>query len=98
RSDRDWSSDVCSSDLGRAIGEPELLKQPRRLGLCLARAHPEEPPVEVQVLRHIERTVEGVRLRDDADALLGERRMCDHVDATDRSEERRVGKGGRPPW
>ena len=48
-----------------------------------AAAHSEEAAVEVQVLPHGQRAVERVRLRHDADQLLGDRRVAHDVDAAD---------------
>ncbi len=64
-----------------AIGEPELLEQAGRFRLRVPGAHPEEASVEVEVLLHAERPVERVRLGNDPDRLLRQRRVRDHVDA-----------------
>ena len=53
-------------------------------GARSAVTHAEVTTVEVQVLVHVERAVERVRLRDDADDLLGEGRVRDDVDPADR--------------
>src|SRR5207245_4323331 len=93
---RDWSSDVCSSDLVQE--DPEALMDARLLGepedareLVLQRAG----AVRVDVRR---------RQHDTTSAQwqeLLERRLVasgDHLRAAARrSEERRVGKEGRPP-
>ncbi len=72
-----------------AIGEAELLEQlvgpPARLAL----RHAEVAAVEVEVLPDGEAAVEGVRLRDDADHLLGRGRVRDDVDAADAGRARR---------
>ena len=45
-------------------------------------AHTEEPAVEIEVLPHGQRPIEGVCLRHHPDQLLCDRRLLDHVDAT----------------
>ena len=73
------------------VGEPELLEQLAGLAVCFARVHAEVATVEEEVLGDVERTVEGVRLRHDADHLLGGRGLGDHVDAADPRLARRSG-------
>ena len=70
-------------DFGPAAEQPEPLQQllGRRPGPTVA--HAEVTTVEVQVLEHVERSIERVRLRDDADDLLGEGRVRDDVDPAD---------------
>ena len=65
------------------VREPELLEQLARPCVRVARAHAEVAAVEVQVLGDVERAVERVGLRHDADDLLGRRGPGDHVDAAD---------------
>src|SRR5207245_3465333 len=83
---RDWSSDVCSSDLAiTARGQgvfrdvvPSGMRhrQPRR-----------------QAGRHV--VIRDARALEDAEALVAERTPADAIEVEKRSEERRVGKGGR---
>src|SRR5581483_8055214 len=65
------------------VGEAELLEETVRLLLRLVGRHPEVAAVEVEVLPHRELTVEGVRLRHDADDLLGPGGVGHDVDAAD---------------
>src|SRR5207245_8585608 len=79
---RDWSSDVCSSDLGPPVGPSHRLQGPHReLGVGDsgrdARAHREHR-------RHVD-------VDDD-------RRPREHHRGEPRSEERRVGKEWRGGW
>src|SRR5690606_39805637 len=91
RFSRDWSSDVCSSDLGfRPIGE--ILARQVLPGLRGALRY----PLRVSCLG-------TVRFVDDHDAdqvdltiVLGE--CASPEDAMTRSEERRVGKEGNYRW
>ena len=57
--------------------------------------HSEEAAVEVQVLPHGQRAVEGVRLGHDADQLLGDRRVAHDVDAADERLAGRRDHAGR---
>ena len=57
---------------------------------AVSRGHPEEAPVEVEVLPHGQRPVERVGLRHDADHLLRGDRVRDDVDAAD---ERAAARG-----
>src|SRR5207249_9319675 len=94
RSKRDWSSDVCSSDLAGGDG---------RVGRVVVAAASHRGPGEP----HLSRRVDGERsparaLGNDAgqfSLLAGELEdaVLVHVDAAGgrRSEERRVGEGGR---
>ena len=87
--------DSAATGSAAAVGEAELLEPAGGLGLRGARAHPEEPAVEVEVLPHAERAVERVGLRDHADHLLGRDRVGDDVDAAD---ERARRSWGSPGW
>src|SRR5699024_11967246 len=82
RSKRDWSSDVCSSDLleilGGGVQEHRLVQRRGRLGM----QDPEEVPAPVG------RPDQGVVV--DVPGLIGRRGGIE-----ERSEERRVGKEGR---
>src|SRR5204862_2933252 len=94
RSLRDWSSDVCSSDLrGRnqsprfLLGGDGLRHPPRRDGLA--------PEIAAEVVGEL-----GGRLVPSGDGA-GNHAVEIRVDvarARGRSEERRVGKGGRAGW
>ena len=64
-----------SSTLARGpVGEPELLEQLVGPAVCFPGAHAEVTTVEEEVLGDVERAVERVGLRHDADDLLGRRR------------------------
>src|SRR2546421_8822401 len=82
RSDRDWSSDVCSSDLSAVDGELHLIgaRQRRRA---------ERQPRRVLIDRG-DRVLVLDRVR--------QRVMQIPDEAVHRSEERRVGKGCRSRW
>src|SRR5207253_4300306 len=82
---RDWSSDVCSSDLGhRAVA---FLRVRRRLGLRAGVAAPDQYPVAAGGLGPQERLV------GEAQQVVGRAHVGEVADA--RSEERRVGEEGR---
>src|SRR5690606_40319658 len=93
---RDWSSDVCSSDLGRAA---------TRRGLHLS-LRPRVGSTD-QVLSQIEAYRKlGIRAfifsgyphLDEADVFLGSPQRCPEIGRivlAERSEERRVGEEGR---
>src|SRR5206468_9936159 len=97
RSDRDWSSDVCSSDLvgdSRAYwlpedGEPQLLTADDSLAGQMAAAGAQ--PAEIAAHQSAGALVRW--LGADAPDSTPHLRMF-----TPRSEERRVGKEGRSPW
>src|SRR5439155_2297702 len=93
---RDWSSDVCSSDLaGEALGHVEglgeealELPRPRHRQLVLVRElfHAEDG----------DDVLEGFRAADDIQKLLGDALLAGLVVLDgQRSEERRVGKEWR---
>src|SRR2546422_7663706 len=82
RCSRDWSSDVCSSDLRRNRGLAGLLLRLRAIGLAL-RATPSAPP---RWLRAIFLVAQPPLLCEEGNATLP------------RSEERRVGKECRSRW
>jgi hypothetical protein len=67
----------------RPLRELELLEELAGDPPRLRRADAEETTVEVQVLPHAELAVERVRLRDDANQLLGGRGVPHDVDARD---------------
>src|SRR2546421_8555261 len=82
RSDRDWSSDVCSSDL---ICAPSILQTLETFGppVTVVRGNCDSHfdwPLRLDLRRN------GIRLR-----LV-------HIPPDDRSEERRVGKECRSRW
>ena len=70
-------------------GEVEALQQLVGRGAGVAARHPEEAPVEVEVLPDREGAVERVVLGDDADGLLGEGGVREHVDAAHHGPSRR---------
>src|SRR5206468_7603794 len=95
RSDRDWSSDVCSSDLGSPCGEVE---DHRRRDEGFAGDRTRQPGAVPG---------EGEEHRDNGDAQERAARLGDHGggageeargEGSPRSEERRVGKEGRTGW
>ena len=86
--------DSASTGTLRPVGEAELLEQPVGLAARDPRRHAEEATVEVEVLPDGQRPVEGVRLRHDADHLLGRDRMRDDVDAADEAHGRSSGSRG----
>src|SRR5204863_1484733 len=84
RSLRDWSSDVCSSDLGRAVGPLEVVD-------------PDAEDDDLRVGRHLLLGGFEDRGRVSQDAfrrVIRHRRPC----VVPRSEERRVGKEWRSRW
>src|SRR5690606_40803954 len=92
RFSRDWSSDVCSSDLG-LVGEEEAAVAALGQSLAILRALGDRCG-EAQVLNHY-----GNLLRTSGDQAAARRHYADALqlarDVRCRSEERRVGKGGR---
>src|SRR3546814_15975214 len=103
----DWSSDVCSSDLGRVIGlrlAAQHLFHHLRLEIGIADAR--EDMVEGRGLDHLsqrELEIEGLEIILERDQLLAARRLVDAVHdgrllrlqrlrRRARSVERRVGK------
>src|SRR5690606_40751395 len=97
RFSRDWSSDVCSSDLDRGRRGHGRGDEVGAAALAL-------PPLEVAVGGRgaALARLEGVRVHAEAHGAaggppLGAGRLEDLVEAL-RSEERRVGKGRRSRW
>src|SRR5206468_9733519 len=89
RSDRDWSSDVCSSDLLVLIGgDPGIGKSTLALQLAGALGSAEHGVLYVSG----EESPRQARMRAERIALRG---AADHLWLHSRSEERRVGKEGR---
>src|SRR5690606_40758153 len=92
RFSRDWSSDVCSSDLaahGHAHGDgprAPAVGVDHRLNEVLPALGRGDGAVEQELLVDVARV--------ERDELLGER-GAEAVDLAQRSEERRVGKEGR---
>src|SRR5690606_41027855 len=82
RFSRDWSSDVCSSDLAARDDRVEHLSSPG----CRELVH--GPPLPARLAREPLTRPEGFE---------GER-VVGRDDREDRSEERRVGKEGRARW
>src|SRR5206468_9351240 len=95
RSDRDWSSDVCSSDL-----EAVWAAQRRNLEALSQANQAAVEGVHALARRNIEltrETFEGLSalMRDLAQPVSPEDRIAKN---TERSEERRVGKERRAAW
>src|SRR5439155_5046096 len=94
---RDWSSDVCSSDLGQAsdmeIQANEILRLRARINDMLAEYTGQE---RERIVRDTDRdlymTAEQAVQYGLADEVLGAEQRVP------RSEERRVGKEGRARW
>src|SRR5690606_40868342 len=87
RFSRDWSSDVCSSDL-----HPERVGALGWRGAELRPGRREAPAALVDVLARPGAAVAQRDRREAAAQVLGLR------EAAGRSEERRVGKEGRAGW
>src|SRR5690606_41073655 len=91
RFSRDWSSDVCSSDLqlSLAIGrDGQNARLAARLTGWKIDIKSESQQAELAVL-------EAQRAFDEAEAALRAREEARARAEAERSEERRVGKGGR---
>src|SRR3712207_8769724 len=80
---RDWSSDVCSSDLGEDLVEMEADERAQR-GLFLAFQYPYAVP--------------GVTVASFLRSAINAIRKARNGGEDDRSEERRVGKECRSRW
>src|SRR5690606_40833377 len=90
RFSRDWSSDVCSSDLG---GEGH------RRSFVLLAVPPDETPAEpVQAERHEEQRQPDGEDRVVVDAVVAEVAAGGDGDVAGRSEERRGGNGWSTRW
>src|SRR5207247_7648761 len=91
RSTRDWSSDVCSSDLILIISEAEdnaRLLRGLEIGVNDYLVRPiDKNELLARVRTQIRRKRYTARLRDNVQQSM-------EMAITDRSEERRVGKGG----
>src|SRR5690606_40078135 len=88
RFSRDWSSDVCSSDLvSHEINNPLTVLQ-LRLGRLLKRC----PAEDADTLDDIETSIQAA---DEIQNVTVTLRSVVQPVSTHRSEERRVGKGGR---
>src|SRR5207253_8182356 len=92
---RDWSSDVCSSDLGQRVEETDHVRRGVAAGgqdLC---------PADVRLRFQVAAELEEQRVEPDtADGVQDLRGVVADLPAEEaaedlRSEERRVGKGGR---
>src|SRR3546814_18267871 len=79
----DWSSDVCSSDLGQGVGSS--FAHIARRGMLLART-------DVHVPKHRGLTYFLLDLRAPGVRVEPLRQMTDDADFNERSEERRVGE------
>src|SRR5690606_40629102 len=93
RFSRDWSSDVCSSDLAHKANSPQWRRAPfAPVGIALG-------PVVGEALAHVVQQQVGVG-PDQLEAMFGLWRVAPgdvvgHMAGrAARSEERRVGKGG----
>src|SRR5207249_8773749 len=92
RSKRDWSSDVCSSDLENRRNsfsrEDETIlrriQQPLTITVVLSPEDPRLADFDQNVLRKLQRVMPRLRVN--------------YAASTVRSEERRVGKGGKTRW
>src|SRR5204863_4566020 len=95
RSLRDWSSDVCSSDLLRPQDRAQL-SQIKSLYVYSSRQDTRVPLLSVATVKYI---LETGRIRRRTISIL-----CFPApgvlasEVLGRSEERRVGKGGRSRW
>src|SRR5690606_39739916 len=95
RFSRDWSSDVCSSDLdiGKARDRPRPAED-LRLQPVAARALLQE--TVDQELHQMNAVARGIAPRGERLGRAGQQEVVHATDA--RSEERRVGKDGRSRW
>src|SRR5206468_8825449 len=88
RSDRDWSSDVCSSDL------PRIRRGKRPETIQLGKAWAKETVLPKQVLRYARVPRASLRMTRVGCFYNRENRREVRVASLRRSEERRVGKEG----
>src|SRR5690606_40798166 len=86
RFSRDWSSDVCSSDLDFSCGSAATATL-----LTYQYGH---PVTELEVFRQMYAQGDQARIRKEGFSLLDMRRYLQ----SQRSEERRVGKEWRSGW
>src|SRR5207249_7520264 len=95
RSKRDWSSDVCSSDLGSVELEALLIALPERFILAILAQYAVPDRERLDLGAH-EAAVCVLGRTNDRLAAHVETRVDDHRAASElRSEERRVGKESR---
>src|SRR5699024_11517476 len=87
RSKRDWSSDVCSSDLVRMQGTDRAINW----GYSLYEFEVYQPVTASGMIKRIEQ----LQRRDGIISDQAARRLTMHMTAVSRSEERRVGKERR---
>src|SRR5690606_40151219 len=89
RFSRDWSSDVCSSDLTLAASAPALGQEARRsVRTGYAHVLRVEPVYQTLTATRMEQHCDGKLVKDAADE-------DDGTPSEPRSEERRVGKENR---
>src|SRR5699024_11994957 len=94
RSKRDWSSDVCSSDLGQPLDPAHAGRFPGGQGRVVEEVHRGEAAGAEGGVDRREHRVTGAEHVQDAAVLerAGDRAACTVEGA--RSEERRGGEGG----
>src|SRR5206468_8916968 len=92
RSDRDWSSDVCSSDLAPASSATPA-SAPSSAATAVA-SSPSSSGPKIQTVEFREQAEAARLLRNPAQRSLEFGRNLQAWIARDRSEERRVGKEG----
>src|SRR5699024_11644046 len=90
RSKRDWSSDVCSSDL--IVGGGRDLQVPASAAELLYEAQPNTDKLIIEKMNHV--------LKEAPEDEQGNKETYSNPDLplADRSEERRVGKECRGRW
>src|SRR5699024_12101181 len=91
RSKRDWSSDVCSSDLAAAVESGSEHPIAKAI-VAHAPDHPAAHDFQSEAGMGVSGTVEGHRV---SVGRAGDKDLGALTDAFARSEERRVGKEGR---
>src|SRR5206468_8775003 len=98
RSDRDWSSDVCSSDLARRYRHPQVLADVavENEARNMRRAYQDVGAERHRRAEQLDGVVARVRRRPKP-AQLVELAVIRWIRLR-RSEERRVGKESRPRW
>src|SRR5437660_8819666 len=94
---RDWSSDVCSSDLGTASRSPFQEPQPKARRRCVGRGEPVKNPQATSVRGEAKWDV-VIGLEVHAQLTTRTKMFCGCPTTFGRSEERRVGKEERRRW